>query len=165
MTATGHSVAAGNISRLRFALGSLIARARRASQQHPVLVAVVVIVVVGGAAGATVALNSSSAVQSATACPVTGGYYAYAIPQDPAHPPAAGSDATNWRWTPRAQQVKVGDRIRLNGQLWQVTQIVTMPGVEPVGRPFAIVGWLAVGRHLSNPSLTMCGRLVFRPVN
>jgi hypothetical protein len=143
----------------------MIGRAKRAAQQHPVIIAAAVIVVAGGAAGATVAFNSSGAVQPAAPCPVTGGYYAYAIPQDPADPPAAGSDATNWRWTPRGQQVKVGDQMRLNGRLWQVTQVVTMPGVEPVGRPFAIVGWLTVGRHVSNPSLTMCGRLVFRPVN
>ena len=49
MTSTGHSVAAGNTSRLRFALGSLIARAKQATQQHRVLIAAVAAVVVAGA--------------------------------------------------------------------------------------------------------------------
>jgi hypothetical protein len=40
-----------------------------------------------------------------------------------------------------------------------------MPGVEPIGRPFGILGWPMEGRHVSgNTSLTMCGRLVLRPV-
>jgi hypothetical protein len=155
------------MSRLRFALGPMIARAKRVAQQHPVLISAAVIVLVGGAAGATVALNSSGAVQPAAACPVTGGYYAYAIPQDPAHPPAAGSGATSWGWAPRKHQVKVGDRMRLNGRLWQVTEIAAMPGVEPVGRPFAILGWPQPGqqRVSGDTSLTMCGRLIFRAVS
>jgi hypothetical protein len=46
--------------------------------------------------------------------------------------------------------------------MWKVTGIVTMPGVEPVCRPFGIIG-------LGSPSpfmngLVMAGRLVLRPV-
>jgi hypothetical protein len=51
--------------------------------------------------------------------------------------------------------------MRLHGGLWQVTEIAAMPGVEPVGRPFGILGWQP---PTANASLTMCGRLVFRPV-
>lgn len=168
MTSTGHSVAAMHVSRLRFRLRPVIARARRVVGQHPVLVAAAVVVVWGGGvAGAVVALNSPSDVHPAVACPVTGGYYAYAVPDDPAHPPAAGSGPTAWGWTPRKHQVKLGDRMRLNGRLWQVAEIAAMPGVEPVGRPFAILGWPhpLQQRVSGNRSLTMCGRLVFRPVS
>lgn len=168
MTSTGHSVEARHPSRLRFGLRPVIARARRVVGQHPVLfVAAVVVVSGGGVAGAVVALNSLSDVHPAAACPVTGGYYAYGVPDDPAHPPAPGSGPTSWGWTPRMHQVKVGDRMRLNGRLWQVTEIAAMPGVEPVGRPFAILGWPQPGqqRVSGNTSLTMCGRLVFRPVS
>jgi hypothetical protein len=56
--------------------------------------------------------------------------------------------------------------MRLDGRLWQVTEIAAMPGVEPVGRPFYILSWPMPGQHLpGNTSLTMCGRLVFRPVS
>ncbi len=135
-------------------------------KRRRLVLALVVLLVVGGAAGAAVALTSSSGVQAAGACPVTGGYYAYAVPEDPAHPPAAGDGATSWAWTPRRHQVKVGDRLRENGHLWQVTGIAAMPGVEPVGRPFGINGWPMVGQHVSgNASLTLCGRLIFRPVS
>ena len=121
------------------------------------------------------ALNSVSDVQLAGPCPATGGYYAYAIPQNPANPPADASGPASWGWTPRKHQVKVGDRMRLNGQLWQVTGIAAMPGVEPIGRPFAIIGWpmprmrrvsgklVPVRRAPGNYSLAMCGRLIFRP--
>jgi hypothetical protein len=69
---------------------------------------------------------------------------AYAVPGDPAHPPAAGAGATSWGWTSRKHQIKVGDRLRENGRLWQVTEIAAMPGVEPVGRSFGIEGWLRI---------------------
>ncbi len=177
MTATGRSFAARQPSRLRFAPGSVIAGAKRVVRQHPVVVAAAVVVVWGGGvASAVVALNSVSDVRPAAACPVTGGYYAYAVPDDPAHPPAAGSGASSWGWTPRKHQVKAGDRMRLNGRLWLVTEIATMPGVERVGRPFGIIGWpmprmrrvngkLVPVRLSGNHSLTMCGRLVFRPIS
>jgi hypothetical protein len=154
-----------HVPRLAFSLDPLMAEAKRRMRKRRILIATLALLTAGGVAGAAVVLTSSSAVQPAGACPVTGGYYAYAVPQDPAHPPAAGSDASNWGWTPRKHQVRVGDRMRLNGHLWQVTEIAAMPGVEPVGRPFAILGWLTVGGHASNPSLTMCGRLVFQPVS
>jgi hypothetical protein len=155
-----------HVPALPFSLDLLVAEAKRRMRKRRLLLAVSVLLIAGGVAGAEVALTSSSGVQPAGACRVTGGYYAYAVPEDPAHPPAAGDGATSWSWTPRKHQVKAGDRIRLNGRLWQVTEIAAMPGVEPVGRPFAIWGWPMVGQHVSgNTSLTMCGRLVFRPVS
>jgi hypothetical protein len=90
------------------------------------------------------------------------------VPEDPAHPPAADSGPTSWGWTARKHQVKIGDRMRLSGKLWQVTEIAAMPGVEPVGRSFAIIGWPPIQQHekwSGHASLTMCGRLVFAPVN
>jgi hypothetical protein len=174
---TDHGAAAVHAWHFRFSLRPVITWATRRATQHPVLVAAAVLVVGGGAAGAAVGLNSSSAVQPAGGCPVTGGYYAYAVPQDPAHPPAAGSGPTSWGWTPRNHQVRVGDRMRLNGRLWRVTEIASMPGVEPVGRRFAIIGWPGIRLHrvsgklvpvptaTGNTSLTMCGRLVFRPAS
>lgn len=144
--------------------------------QRRVFVAVLALMMVGGATAAVVESRPSNAVRPAAACPATGGYYAYAVPEDPAHPPAADSGATSWAWTPRKHQVEVGDRLRENGRLWQVTKIAAMPGVEPVGRPFGIVGWpgirfhrvsgklVPVPRASGDTSLTMCGRLVFRPV-
>lgn len=164
MTSTDHGVAAPRLRR-PLPLGAVIAGAKRAAKEHRVLLAVALVVLWGGGvAGGVVALNSVSAVQPAGACPITGGYYAYAVPDDPAHPPAAGSGATSWGWTPRKHQVRVGDRMRLNGRLWRVTEIAAMPGVEPVGRPFHIIYWPMPGQHVSaNTSLTMCGRLVFRP--
>ena len=136
-------------------------------RKRRVLVTALAVLVVAGAAGAAVVLTSTTAVQLAGPCPVTGGYYAYAVPQDPAHPPAANSGATSWGWTPREHQVKVGDRMRLNGRLWEVTGIAAMPGVEPVGRPFAILGWPQPGQQKvsGDTSLTMCGRLMFQPVS
>jgi hypothetical protein len=166
---TDHVPTAVRPSRSPLALGSALAWAKRRSRQHPVLIAAAVVVVAGGgAAWAAVALTSATAVQPAGPCPVTaGGYYAYAIPDDPAHPPSAGSGATSWGWTPRKHQVKVGDRMRVNGRLWQVTEIAAMPGVEPVGRPFSILGWQPPlnKRGSGTASLTFCGRLVFGPVS
>jgi hypothetical protein len=159
-----------------FLLDPLIAEAKRRARQRRFLLTLILLALGGGAAAAAVTLNSAEVVQPGGACPVTGGYYAYAVPDNPAHPPAAGSGAGSWGWTPRKHQVKVGDRMRLNGRLWQVTEIAAMPGVEPVGRPFAILSWplprmrrvngkfVPVRRH-GNYSLTMCGRLVFRPVS
>jgi hypothetical protein len=163
--------------RLPFSLDPLMAEAKRRMRKRRVLIAVLAVLVVGGAAGGAVSLTSPSTVQLAGPCPITSGYYAYAVPQDPAHPPAAGDGATSWGWTPRKNQVKVGERLRENGRLWQVTGIASMPGVEPVGRPFGIVGWpllrfhrvsgklVPVRRSPGNYSLTMCGRLIFRPVS
>lgn len=156
------------VPRLPFSLDPLMAEAKRRARQRRVLIVALIVLTAGGAWAGVVALNSSSAVQPAAPCPVTGGYYAYAVPDDPAHPPTAGSGPTSWGWTPRKHQVQAGDRMRLNGRLWQVTEIAAMPGVEPVGRPFAIVGWPPIQQHQhwsGNASLTMCGRLVFRPVS
>lgn len=161
MTSTGH--AAEHPWRLPFGLGPVIARAKRAARQHPVLIAAAVVVVGGGAAGAAVALNAPNAVRAAAACAAPGPpYYAYAVPPDPAHPPAAASGPTSWGWMPRMHPVKVGDRIRVSGRLWQVTEIATMPGVEPLCRPFGIVG-VSVGSPFEE-GLIMAGRLVLRPV-
>jgi hypothetical protein len=136
------------------------------------IAAAVIVIWGGGVAGGVAAMNSLSVVQPAAACPVTGGYYAYAIPGDPAHPPAAWSSAPSWGWMPRKHQVRIGDRMRLDGRLWRVTEIAAMPGVEPVGRPFGIEGWPAIrirrvnGKAVAVPpapgnySLTMCGRLI-----
>lgn len=156
-----------HVPRLPFSLDPLMAEAKRRMRRRRVLVALLAVLVLGGVAGAVVVVTSPTAVQLAGACPVTGGYYAYAIPDDPAHPPAADSGATGWGWTPRQYQVKVGDRMRLNGRLWQVTGIAAMPGVEPIGRPFAILGWPQPGQQKvsGDTSLTMCGRLIFRPVS
>ena len=160
---TDHGTVAVLERGFRFALGARLACAKRLARNHPVLIAAVVVVVGGGAAAAAVALNSPSAARPAGPCPApAGGYYAYAVPQDPAHPPAANSGASSWAWTPRAHQIKVGDRLRENGRLWQVTGIAAMPGVEPIGRPFGIIGWMPPS---ANTSLTMCGRLIFRPVS
>jgi hypothetical protein len=175
MVSTGHGVAAPMEAAGRG--GRLIAWAKRAVRQHPILIAAAVVLVVGGPAGAAVALSSpSNVVQPAGACHVHGGYYAYAVPDNPANPPAAGSGAPSWAWTPRKHQVKVGERMRLNGRVWQVTGIAAMPGVEPVGRPFFIDMWPPIRIHRvngkavvvrpkpGNYSLTMCGRLIFRPI-
>ncbi len=135
-------------------------------RKRRLLLAIYAVLIVGGVAGAVVALWPSSAVKPAGACPVTGNYYAYAVPEDPAHPPSAGSGPTSWGWTPRKHQVRVGDGMHLSGRLWHVTEIAAMPGVGPVGRPFGIEGWPLPGRHVAgNTSLTMCGRLVLRPVD
>jgi hypothetical protein len=161
-----------HVSGLSFSLDPLMAEAKRRMRKRRVLVAVLALLVVGAAAGAAVVMTSSSAVQLAGACPTTaGGYYAYAVPQDPAHPPAASSGATSWGWKPIGHQVKVGDRMLVSGRVWQVTGIAAMPGVEPVGRPFSILGWQppllngpASGGPRPQASLTFCGRLMFRPV-
>jgi len=164
MSSADHRVVAAHPWRLPFAL------------ERPIVIAAAVVAAsAGGVVGGVVALNGLSDVVPAGACPVTGGYYAYAVPDDPAHPPAAGSGAPSWGWMPRKHQVEIGDRMRLNGRLWQVTEIAVMPGVEPVGRPFYIISWplprlrrvngkLVPLRRTGNYSLTMCGRLVFRPV-
>src|ERR1700748_3835658 len=136
---TDHGVVAPHPRRLTVAPGRVIAGAKRAARQHPVLIAAAVVVVWGGGvAGGVLALNSLNDVAPAGACHVNGGYYTYAVPDDPANPPAAWSSAPSWGWTPRKHQVKVGDRMRLNGRMWKVTGIAAMPGVEPVGRPFYI---------------------------
>jgi hypothetical protein len=165
-----------HVPRLLFSLDPLMAEAKRRMRKRRFLAVVLMILIAGGAAGAAAVRTSSSGVQLAGPCPITGGYYAYAVPQDPAHPPAAGDGPTSWAWTPRKHQVKVGDRMRENGRLWQVTGIAAMPGVEPVGRPFGIIGWpmprfrrihgktVGIRSVSGNTSLTMCGRLIFRPV-
>lgn len=154
MTSTDHGAAAVRPWRLPFALGPVIARAKRVARQHPVLIAAALV----GAGGAAVTLTSSSAFQPAAACRGWKGYYAYAVPQDPAHAPAPGAGATSWGWTPRKYPVKVADRINVNGHLWQVTKIAAMPGVEPMCRPFGIIGWNGSG------SMVLGGRLVLRRV-
>src|SRR5712692_1821726 len=63
MTSADHSVATGHPRRLESAPGAVIARARRAARQHPVLIAAAVLIVGGaGAATAAVALTSSNSV-------------------------------------------------------------------------------------------------------
>jgi hypothetical protein len=154
------------VSRLPFALHPLVAEAKRRMRRRRLLLLVLALVIGAGAAGATSAIYpSSGAVRPAGACPVTGGYYAYAVPDNPAHPPAADSGPTNWGWTPRHRQLRAGNWMRVGGHLWRVTEIAAMPGVEPVGRPFGIMGWPMPGQHVpGNAGLTMCGRLVFQPV-
>jgi hypothetical protein len=163
MTASGHSVAAKHSSRLW--LGAVIAGVKRAVRQHPLIGAALVVLWGGGVAGGVLALNSVSDVQAAAACPAPGPpYYAYAVPPDPAHPPAAGSGATSWGWQPHIHPLKVGNWVRgMDGHKWKVTGIVTMPGVEPVCRPFAIIG-LGSANSPFNKGLVMAGRLVLRPV-
>ena len=165
MTSTDHGVAAPQ-ARHPLALGPLIDGAKRAARQHPVLVAAAVVVLcVGGVAGGVVALNSGSVVRPAAACPAPGPpYYAYAVPPDPAHPPAAGSGATSWGWQPHIHPLKVGNWVRgMDRHVWKVTGIVTMPGVEPVCRPFSIIG-LGSSNSPFNKGLVMAGRLVLQPV-
>lgn len=164
MTASGDSVAAEHPAWLRFA--PVIDGAKRALRQHPLLIAAAVVVLWGGGvAGGVVALNSVSDVQSAAACPAPGPpYYAYAVPPDPAHPPAAGSGPTSWGWQPHIHPLTVGNWVRgMDGHMWKVTGIVTMPGVEPVCRPFGIIG-LGSANSPFNKGLVMAGRLVLRPV-
>jgi hypothetical protein len=165
MTLTDRGVAAPH-TRQPLALTAVIDGAKRAAKQHPVLIAAAVVVLcAGGVAGGVVALNSVSAVQPAAACPTPGPpYYAYAVPQDPAHPPAAGSGASSWGWQPHLHPLTVGNWVRgMDGHMWKVTGIVTMPGVEPVCRPFAIIG-LGSASSPFNKGLVMAGRLVLRPV-
>jgi hypothetical protein len=120
-------------------------------------------VVAAGGAGAAVALSSSSAVRPAAACPAPGPpYYAYAVPSDPAHPPAAGSDAPSWGWMPRIHPLQVGNWIRVNGHMWRVTEVAAMPGVEPACRAFGILG--LPPRSPFGKGLVMAGRLVLQPV-
>ena len=51
----------------------------------------------------------------------------------------------------------------MDGHKWKVTGIVTMPGVEPVCRPFSIIG-LGSANSPFNKGLVMAGRLVLQPV-
>ena len=158
-----------HVLRPPFSLDTLVAEAKRRMRKRRVLTAVLAVLIGGGAAGAAVALNSSSALQPAAACRGWTHYYAYAVPQDPTHPPAAGSGATSWGWMARRHPLKAGDRISLRGQPWQVTGITAMPGVEPVCRPFGITGWPPVslgGQHnYGDTSMVLGGRLILRPVN
>jgi hypothetical protein len=50
----------------------------------------------------------------------------------------------------------------MDGHMWKVTGIVAMPGVEPVCRPFSIVG-LGSAKSPFNKGLVMAGRLVLKP--
>jgi hypothetical protein len=139
-------------------------------RKRRLLILALAVLIGGGAAGAAVALRPSSAVRAASVCRGWTHYYAYAVPQDPAHAPAAGSGATNWMWTPRRHPVKVGDRMRVRGQLWQVTEIAAMSGAEPVCRPFGIVGWPPVNvsgqqKLYGNTSMILGGRLILRPAS
>jgi hypothetical protein len=164
MTASGRIVVPKLPLRLR--LAPVIAGAKRVVRQHRVVSAVAVLVLVGGGvAGGVAAFNSVSNVRPAAACPAPGPpYYAYAVPPDPAHPPAAGSGPTSWGWQPHIRPLKVGNWVRgMGGHMWKVTGIVTMPGVEPVCRPFAIVG-LSSANSPFNKGLVMAGRLVLQPV-
>lgn len=105
--ASDNSAMTEHATRLPFSLEPLIAEAKRRMRKRQVLVlALAVVLIGGGAAGATVGPNSSDAIQPAGACPTTGGFYAYAVSDDPAHPPAAGSGPTSWGWTPRKHQVR-----------------------------------------------------------
>jgi hypothetical protein len=164
MTTASHSGTAGHAGRLPFALADVAAWAKRLAAENLVLLAVAVVLLGGGAAGAAVALHSSGVVP-ASACPSPGPpYYAYAVPQDPAHPPAAGSGPTSWGWQPHIHPLKIGNWVRgMDGHMWEVTGIVAMPGVEPVCRPFAIIG-LGSANSPFNKGLVMAGRLVLQPV-
>ncbi|HJQ73310.1 MAG TPA: hypothetical protein VJ814_00370 [Gaiellaceae bacterium] len=160
MTSTDYGVAASHPR--PWALRAAIDRAKR----HPVLIAAAVVVLCGGGtAGGIVASSSVSAVRPAAACRAPGPpYYAYAVPPDPAHVPGAGSGPTSWGWQPHIHPLKAGNWVRgMDGQMWKVTRIVTMPGVEPVCRPFGIVG-LGSASSPFNKGLIMAGRLVLQPV-
>jgi hypothetical protein len=162
---TDHRVAAP-LPRQALAVGPVIDRAKRAAKRPPVVVAAAGIAFCGGGiAGGIVALKPATAVQPAAACPAPGPpYYAYAVPPDPAHPPAAGSGASSWGWQPHIRPLKVGNWVRgMDGHVWKVTGIVTMPGVEPVCRPFGIIG-LGSANSPFNKGLVMAGRLVLQPV-
>jgi hypothetical protein len=52
----------------------------------------------------------------------------------------------------------------MDGRKWKVTGIVTMPGVEPVCRPFGIVG-LGSANSPFDKGLVLAGRLFLRPVD
>jgi hypothetical protein len=165
MTASGHSVAAKQPARLK--LAPLMARVERAVvRQHRLLIAAAVPVLLGGGVAAgVVAFNAVSNVRPAAACPAPGPpYYAYAVPSDPAHPPAAGSGPTSWGWQPHIHPLTAGTWVRGDGgHMWKVTGIVTMPGVEAVCRPFAIIG-LGSAHSPFNKGLVMAGRLVLQPI-
>lgn len=120
---------------------------------------------VAGAVAAVMANTGGAAVQAAAACSAPGPpCYAYAVPPDPAHPPAAGSGATSWGWQPHIHPLKVGNWVRgMDGHMWKVTGIVTMPGVEAVCRPFGIIGLGSVNSPF-NKGLVMAGRLVLQSV-
>jgi hypothetical protein len=152
---------------LPFSLDPLMAEAKRRMRKRRMLIALLAVLIGAGAAGAGAVLISSSPVQSVSgACGGWAGYYAYAVPQDMRHPAAAGSGATSWGWIPRKHTLAVGDRFRLgpHGRLWQVTGVKAMPGVEPVCRPFAILGWPPVGQDVpGNTSMVLGGRLVLQP--
>jgi hypothetical protein len=166
MTASGHSVAARRLSRLRFE--AVIAGARRAVRQHPVLIVVALVVLWGGGvAGGVLALNSSTGFQAAAACPGAHSYV-YAVPSYPAQrapapawPPAQGG---YWGWMVRRHPFKVGDRVRVDtGGVWQIKAIAALPsdcqfmGVSP---PVTVGG--TGPRPLAGG--TISGQLVLQPV-
>jgi hypothetical protein len=156
-----------NVPRLPFSLDPLMAEAKRRMRKRRVLVAVLAVLIGGGVVGAAVGLTSSSAVQPAGRCKAGGYQYAYAVPPDPQHPPAAGSGATSWGWQPHLHPLKVGNWVRgMDGHMWKVTAITTVPGVEPLCRPFAILGWPQAGGEpvYGHGALVMAGRLVLQPV-
>jgi hypothetical protein len=72
-----------HVPRLSFSLDLLLPEAKRRMRNRRVQIAVLAVLIAGSAAGAEQVLASSSAVQPAGACPVTGGYYAYVVPGRP----------------------------------------------------------------------------------
>jgi hypothetical protein len=158
MTSTDQGVAAPH-PRQPFALGAVIDGAKRAAKQHPVLIAAAVVVLWGGGvAGGVAALNSLSAFQAAAVCPAASAYV-YEVPGYPAQVPSAPAwppgKAYGWGWMPRRHALKVGNRLRLSGRLWQVSAIAALP------RDCKFFG---VSGHASPPGGTLAGRLVLRPV-
>jgi hypothetical protein len=164
MTASGHNVATKHPARLR--LASVIAGAKRAVRQHPVVIgAAVVVLWGGGVAGGVLALNSSTGFQAAAPCPGAHSFV-YAVPSYPAQrapapawPPPEGD---YWGWMVRRHPFKVGDRVRVDtGSVWQIKAIAALPsdcqfmGVSPpvtVGGPARLAGG------------TISGQLVLQPV-
>jgi hypothetical protein len=168
MTASGHSVPAKHPARLR--LMPVIAGAKRAVRQHPVLIGAAVLVLWGGGvAGGVLALNSSTGFQAAALCPGAHSFV-YAVPSYPAQraptpawPPGQGD---YWGWMVRRHPLKVGDRVRAGlgpGSVWQVKAIAALLGdcqFIGVSPPVTVGG--SGPRPLAGG--TVSGQLVLQPV-
>lgn len=133
----------------------LLAGAKRAAERHRVLLAAAAVAMGGGAAAAALALTSSSSFQAAAVCEGASTYvyevpsYPNRTPTAPAWPPG-GNDY--WGWMPRTHALRVGDRLRVNGALWQVAAIAALPGEC---KYFGVIGSPLGGGSLA-------GRLILR---
>ena len=167
MTSTGHTVVARHHARLRISPGSVVAGARRAVREHRVLAAAAVVVLCGcGVAGGVVALNSSSAFQSAAPCPGATSYV-YAVPSYPARPAPAPAwpppQGNYWGWMPRPHALEVGNWVRVDtGGLWKITAIAALPNdcqsmaLSPPVTTATLPAWRLGG--------SVSGSLVLQPV-